>query len=177
MVRIFKPGYNVFNLYTVNVIRDDESVDDNSEVAFFIRDVAITAGGGDYSALIERATGKSVRNQFLREWLCPSVLKSIHSSVESLSRVTCKVVVKITSADYIIAILILCFHIVHKHGYLRCANLIVATVCRRVNVEYNELLSILHVYTAYAVTTVKVEKFRHGCGYRQTSAQGGLNVK
>ena len=82
-----------------------------------------------------------------------------------------QIVVKVTTAQDVIACFVFILHIFRKHGNLAFPDRLTVAVGRHVKFENHQFFSVIHRQSGNTVATVQVKKFTEGCRHRETSPQ------
>ena len=113
---------------SIDVIGYDKAVHDDSEIALLVGDITVAARGIYFAVLIIYALGYAIGYEMVGEGLCPAEIH-VTAAVQVLCGRAREIVVKVAAAYDVIALVILGFHIVHKHSHLRRSYIVAAAVC------------------------------------------------
>ena len=91
-------------------------------------------------------------------------------------RIAGEIVIEISAADHIIALLVFRFQIGEEHLHLGIALGGVGSVCGSVKVDQYQLFSVLDRYTGNAVAAVQIQNLLKISRDRQAPAQGGTDI-
>ena len=82
-----------------------------------------------------------------------------------------EIVIKITSANYIIPPVIICLHIRKQHTELTAAHLFAASISRQMHIIKTQHLPIIYRNPGNGIAPVKIRKFAKAVRYWQASAK------
>ena len=168
MVGVLISRVYILHIGAFHIVGYDESVKYHHEAVIPVGDIGIARGVHHFP--VAGAFREMLGDDAVGKRIAPAV-SLVRAGIEILLGLTCKIMIKIASAYYIIALGIFFLHIFNEHLKLCISLSLVGSVSRQVQIYENQLLTVIRRNPRNTVASVKVQDLLESRSYGKASSE------